>query len=350
MVATPTILDRSTPARPHGFVDGVHALRAIAALAIVVYHSGGSIAASKYQGLQATGLATNGLDVGVDLFFVISGFVIALPWVAGRRAPIGRYLMHRILRIYPMAIATAAVFLVSNVLILGRDPTAGELMSSFLLLPNGVDPEPFVLWTLKQELLFYGLFALVIVFGVPGLIVLGIWGMASLTVEGTGAVGRWILSEHNIQFLFGVGACALWRRTTPRRPLAFLLVLAGAAGVLAAGYGADRLEQDPAVWAVLAGLASATLVLGAAWGARRVPRPLLFVGTASFSIYLIHFFLVSLGNKVLSSAMPGLPGGVALILLSAFATAGGIGWYLVAERPIEAWRRGRAKRVLAVPA
>lgn len=350
MTATPTILGRDAPPPPHGFVDGVHALRAVAALAIVVYHAGGSIAAPKYQGITGVGLATNGLDVGVDLFFVISGFVIALPWVTGRRLSLGRYLTHRLLRIYPMAMATAAVYLVANVVLFGRDATAGELASSFLLMPNGVDPQPFVLWTLKQELLFYALFAVVLATGMPGLVLLAAWGVASLTVEGTGGIGRWLLSEHNVQFLFGVAACALWHRGRPRPGVAPVLLVAGGAGVLAAGYGADRIAWPAEVWAVLAGLASGAMVLGAAWASPRVPRPILFLGTASFSIYLIHYFFVSVGNKALTAVLPWLPGGGALILLSAFATLGGIGWYLVAERPLEAWRRGRAARTRAVPA
>ena len=97
----------------------VDALRAIAALLIVGYHvafvSGG-------LGPDGTGPWLSGLNVGVPLFFVISGFLLYRPWVAARLAatapPSTRvYALRRALRILP----AYWVALVLIVLLLGRE-------------------------------------------------------------------------------------------------------------------------------------------------------------------------------------------------------------------------------------
>jgi len=78
-------------------------LRAMAAIAIVVHHVA---FASGADTSTSAGYVLNHLDVGVSVFFLLSGFLLYRPWAAahldGRRGPaVGRYLRRRALRIYP---------------------------------------------------------------------------------------------------------------------------------------------------------------------------------------------------------------------------------------------------------
>ena len=65
----------------------------------------------------------------------------------------------RLLRIYSMAGLTAVTFIGVNWTQFDKAPDIDTLLSSLLLLPSETPPVPVVLWTLKQELLFYAIFA-----------------------------------------------------------------------------------------------------------------------------------------------------------------------------------------------
>jgi len=136
-------------------LTGVHLLRAFAAISVVLYHCGGSIASEKYQSIAEIGSITRGLDAGVDIFFVISGFVISLPLFQRRKTCFKDWIGNRLLRIYPLAGLTALIYMLVNWVVFNRPPELASILSSVLLLPLEATPIPVVLWTLKQEILFY---------------------------------------------------------------------------------------------------------------------------------------------------------------------------------------------------
>lgn len=337
-----------TVRRPGGMVVGVHGLRGLAALAIVLYHSGGSIGAEKYQNITAVAHYTHGLATGVDLFFVISGFVISLPVFLGRRIPMEQYVLHRLLRIYPLAMLTALIFLVSNWLIYARPPALPSVLSSVFLLPSRGDPTPIVLWTLKQELLFYAVFALVLFHRAAGFALVALWGIASVSLLKAGMVSgiyaEWLFHPQNVQFLFGIlAAWAFVARPAPR-PLALSLTAGGLAAFVALSYWPILNAPTPGRPIVLLGAIGSAVVFGAASANMALPAVLIFLGTASYSLYLIHFFFVSMGNKLLFTALPNIPGSVALVLLATFATGGGSIYYALVERHLEIWRKSLRRR------
>src|SRR3954454_17331943 len=97
---TPVPLDAGTTNPRFPLVDGV---RAIAALSIVVFHVGFF---SGFSGENALGIGVSRLDVGVAVFFVVTGFPLYRPWVAsqlgvGPRPRLGSYAVGRVLRLYP---------------------------------------------------------------------------------------------------------------------------------------------------------------------------------------------------------------------------------------------------------
>jgi peptidoglycan/LPS O-acetylase OafA/YrhL len=160
-------------------LESIQILRGIAAMLVVFYHArawelqliteaGG--AEMPWMG----GLFTNGY-AGVDLFFVISGFIMV--YVTGKTPPGGKsagaFLFARALRIYPIWWIFAGLMTVYMLLVHGgagvdaagahaisrSEPLIPYLVKSFLLLPQSEHPILGVGWTLVHEMYFYVVFA-----------------------------------------------------------------------------------------------------------------------------------------------------------------------------------------------
>ena len=138
---------------------GIEYLRACAATAVMLFHYA---LASGYSGaLVALG------QFGVDVFFVISGFIM---WTVSRdeASPAG-FLLRRIVRIAPLYwLATLAAALVTTEggVTLGLGAPAGDLAKALFFIPaysarspDVVEPILSVGWTLNLEMAFYALFA-----------------------------------------------------------------------------------------------------------------------------------------------------------------------------------------------
>ena len=139
----------------------IQALRGVAALMVLTSHVWvieGLFAGTRYLPMQL-GIGV----VGVDLFFLISGFVMVkvAERMAAKKTPILRFAYDRVLRIYPLywiATIVAIAGYLSNDLFLGGDPMEGDPLRSFLLLPQSGLPILTVGWTLIHEMYFYLVF------------------------------------------------------------------------------------------------------------------------------------------------------------------------------------------------
>jgi peptidoglycan/LPS O-acetylase OafA/YrhL len=138
-----------------GALDGI---RGLAALAVVVTHVGFESGAS-FRGVAGAFAAR--AEIGVAIFFVLSGFLLYRPFAAahatGQAPPaVGRYLWHRVLRIFPAYIVVLAVVL----LVHHRDDLSLWLVGANALLlqtyaPDLLLPELAQSWTLSTELAWY---------------------------------------------------------------------------------------------------------------------------------------------------------------------------------------------------
>ncbi|MET0905250.1 MAG: acyltransferase, partial [Tardiphaga sp.] len=137
------------------FVDNVQILRGVAALMVVAVHSIDIALNHPGPRLQVPAEIENFGAAGVDLFFVISGFIIAhTAFGAERRAPL-QFAMQRIRRIVPLYFLLSVPYaLMSN------DVEPGMIVATLLFWPAA---DPYVLsaplmfigWTLCFEMLFY---------------------------------------------------------------------------------------------------------------------------------------------------------------------------------------------------
>ena len=311
-------------------------LRALAAL-LVVFHHARNVHPWLYNPLAGFGLA----QCGVDVFFVISGFVM---YSAARHEAAGEFLRRRLIRIVPLYwVAT----LVSAPLILLNHGSAldGELVrhvaQSFLFIPHyspehGGEIWPLLVvgWSLNYEMFFYLVFAAGIaakrLVGVTT-VTLGLLVVAGLLVRSSNALWRTYTDPLLLEFLAGV-MLAVGRERLRAIDLSWLLPL----GILALGL--STLVKPPQV--VAWGAPAAMIVAGAiALETRgRLPkmRWLEVLGDASYAIYLFQVICiggVGLGLQRLPVHGP-LQLGLMISACLASSVAAGVAIHYGLERPL----------------
>ncbi|MEP7089914.1 MAG: acyltransferase [Nocardioidaceae bacterium] len=222
--------DPEPPRFPH-----LEGLRAVAALLVVVSHVGfwtGSSLRGPLGGLGARG------DVGVAVFFAVSGFLLGYPRI-GNRVPTGPYLGRRAVRILPAYLLALAV-VVAACLGSGRPVGAGQVVAHLLVL-QGLTGDLFQsfsqTWSLTTELSFYLLLPLVtrglsLVRARRALALLGLAALAGLvataaSAAGSGPVARAVglsVVGHAAWFAVGLGV-AVALAVEPARPPAWWRLL-----------------------------------------------------------------------------------------------------------------------------
>lgn len=345
---------------PRPTLEGLQALRALAALMVVVHHA---LEESLYAHAApaAPDWVTTAGAAGVDLFFVISGFImltIAFPAAGAPDAPL-RFLSKRIARIYPLYwLAAAAVLAAWSIGFYDSLALTGaSIFRSLLLLPS--DPLLVgVAWTLVHEVNFYVLFALTLFFRNPAVSLCGVAALllfqalaSSLLAD---AAARTFLSSPIVlEFCFGLAlglAYRAWRFSgAALQSLACLSFAALLAAPIFIAHGSTGgLDPSDRIWAWGA---PALIIVAASlrWrlGASALGRFCVRLGDASYAIYLFHPFVMLAYAKALRSfgplaEAPQLP----LVALAAAASAAlGLAVHVLIER-----RLTGAARSLLTPA
>jgi exopolysaccharide production protein ExoZ len=288
----------------------IQVLRAIAALSVAVGHTQRNailVAAANHREFDPILLDLT--EAGVDLFFVISGFVMVFASRDLFAKPGGGlvFLSRRIARIVPLYWSMTTIFLTAmlvspNLIPVGRLGPA-EILASYFFVPyyrpeeHWMHPVYSVGWTLNYEMFFYAVFGCVIAFPVKRALMVLTAVFCTLTVAGVifrPAPGIFLFWSRPIILEFVMGAWIGYVRLTEFRVTnwtAAILVLAGAAGfalqvisgIYAHGY------WRPLVW----GLPAAAIIAAATlsnWNiaARGVWKPMVLLGGASYALYLVH--------------------------------------------------------------
>ncbi len=371
ITALPTAASTTGPASDRAKLHALQVLRGIAATFVVMYHAnllfgeGNWIPGSRLFSMFAFGHA------GVDLFFVLSGFIILRAHWGDQsaKAAIRRYVLRRVIRIYPAVIVTVLVLLT---LLPAMRATTGDqglfssdrtsVAASLLLVPLTCSYFPGVLWSLQDEIYFYVLFLayyvhrrlfVVLIFLWAGFVVAN--GALSLAPR-LAACGSSPLSLYNALFAAGAATYFAWRILGQASPawLAPLCLAAGTAVFAVAAvndvqhlsdtyWGAGGFDGVTR-WKLLTrsgyGLAGMLLVTGAALSAWRPVTRLgyLFnlIGDASFAIYLVHLPVLGMVSRLLHSETDaGIPTSAAILGLMAISSLGaGIAFHLWVEMPL----------------
>ena len=327
-------------------IGGLQMLRGVAATLVVLFHLQ---AASTFEG-HVPGILGwfNGGETGVDVFFVLSGFVIfrSVQGRAGRGA--GWFLRQRFWRIVPpywVALGLTLLALAGLSVLRGdwsEWPSVGKILTSVLLLPVPHQVMA-VAWTLTVEGVFYLVFALTFFRGGNSVAVgaLALWSLVTLvlTVVQLPLPAEFgiILYSGVIEFLFG-GLIALatgkgWRAgAVPAAVIGTIGLALVVTGTVSLAWGRP--------W--VAGLPAAALVYGLVAGGWQVPRWALVWGEASYLLYLLHLLVFSITGTLLRMAGIAPYGSVVVMLaLAAMAIAVSVAATIWLERPYRAWTKGR---------
>lgn len=282
--------------------------------------------------------------LGVDFFFVLSGFIIAFASsrMLAKGKTLGEYFSHRLVRIYvPYLPVGVALYFAYQLLpdLSAADREIG-LLTSFTLLPTAEATALSVAWTLKHELLFYLLFASIFISRTLFICVMGGWLLAILLlrqlleVPGSGFL-QVLLNPLNLWFYVGMTVFFCPQFNLSRIGYwAGFLVLASALYVLVInGYG--RLY----IGLVFA----AMIVLFTKVENLEVPAPrfLLYLGAASYSVYLVHSPVQSVLARVLPIISENWSPVLAFWVISGASLVAGIIYFAFYEKHAVAWCKSK---------
>jgi peptidoglycan/LPS O-acetylase OafA/YrhL len=353
--------------REVGYIPAIEGLRGIAVLWVVLFHyvlvrSGQFVdpfVAWVDASLALKIIVRNGF-LGVDLFFLITGFLLTLPWfkhaMEGRRRPSAReFYIRRARRILPAYyVQLAMLFFVFLPLL---NPTLWRAARGFVLANLGLHAlflhytTPYSsaslsingpLWTLALEMQYYLLLPLIALWFLRASYVAAgaflaaalIWKTLALhdlqpLISLYGMIGaRWNLSDASLRhfagtqlpgylghFALGILCGRAWlahRATVPNRVGAVLLGVLAACSVLAlyavlAGHASWLGEQ---AWFLIPVAMAVTIWAAVSqhppWGEKLLGlAPLALVGRVSYSMYLYHLPVLLLFNKYAPAALGG---------------------------------------------
>jgi peptidoglycan/LPS O-acetylase OafA/YrhL len=328
---------------PLGYTPSLDGLRAVAIAAVVLYH------ATDYT-FPATG------QLGVDLFFVLSGFLITTLLLDEQRTAgfvrLGSFYRRRALRLLPAALVLIAVFLAVAVAVadpreaaLGAAAGLGYVMN-FALAAGHADALPpglAHLWSLSAEEQFYLVWPLVLLGLFRGRVGVAAWACATgivllqlrafdLLASGASTVRvEFGVDTRSVSILVGclLALVFVGRATVPRIPQRLALV---APVLFVALVVIDWKRSVFAGPLLITALCSAVLVVQSLDRTSPVTQvlsisPMVFLGRISYGLYLWHLpILAAFGVMGAGLTLMAIPA-VAVAILAATAS-----YYLV-ERP-----------------
>lgn len=306
---------------PRTTIDSLQAGRGLAAMAVVCHH------ADVYVTQQVAPLPAMLSKIcsygylGVDFFFVLSGFIIyhTNHWRVARPGWPRDYAESRLTRIYlpywPIGLAMALAYLALPGV--SRGDHAWDWVSTLTLLPGPSGPALPVAWTLQHEILFYAL-AFALLWSKRVLLGSLVWAAAIVLMLPLGFVQTPGVSPIDLEFLFGIaGAWCLAEgkaRNHPMLTVSGLLLLV-----------AFFLTPANRLYSVIFGLGLALILLPIVRmeteGRLRIAAPLVLLGNASYAIYLVHVPLMSVLVRVGRGIDPLLLAAIAILVSAAVGIA-----------------------------
>ena len=332
---------------------GVQALRFIAAMLVVYTHATGMVA-ERLLGFTTDGSWQPGQS-GVDLFFVISGFVMA----TSSRNLIGRidackiFLTRRIIRIVPLywIATTLKVALLLAIPALPRNTPIDfqHVVSSYLFLPTFDEnshlsfPVMQVGWTLNYEMLFYALFAFALFIKQPVLkFTATLFVILSFIHSIAGpsfAYAYGFLDPILLEFVMGMAVAEICRRGFTLNPWVGLIAVVISFAIMF-NSGDLPIGWRWAFWGLPAMVIVGVVTLLESTLRGYIPKLITTLGDASYSIYLFHTFVIPVLGIIFVKLNLASPV-VALTISMILSPLVGLIIYKLLELPMTRWFKQR---------
>ncbi|MBD2664230.1 hypothetical protein B6N60_01229 [Richelia sinica FACHB-800] len=301
----------------------LQAFRGLAAILVLLYHGTTMTAINLQQVLFGNSFVF--AHVGVNFFFVLSGFIIFYIHKIdiGKKHKLKDFLIKRFIRVYPVY----WLVLIPRLLVSRKEIDIFTALSSIVLFPYPDPPLVNVSWTLSYEIFFYLIFSLTMIAGfrylkVVVIIWLGLLGIYWLLYTANifafnqnNLIFKFIFSYHHLEFGFGCLAAYIvkeYKIKSGKIILATGMILFTLSSIATVNYIngiADSTLASPVMRAqgiktsleelgfIYYGIPSFLIILGAASielvQEIKVPKVWVYLGDASYSIYLIHGTIIN---------------------------------------------------------
>ena len=338
MTPGPSTAPENRAVRSNNRLASLDWLRGIASVWVLFYHLDVTMQKEKYFAAQPlSDLAAVGYR-GVDLFFLLSGFVMTLTLYGSKKERLhgmADFAIRRVFRIFPLyLIVFIALFVAAAITGVGGPegfvPTISNFVWNALLLPRDdlTTYIPVSAWTLTHELMFYSM----CIFGFYSKrlfwILLAVWSaLCLLHFAGGSSVKNWAmpLSPLNIYFLLGAACAMLTRYLKTQNAFAWLggglLFLVFAIYLETQYFGSgNRTPYDAIVYA--SGFFAMTLSMAIFTTGNRslLARILHYLGEISYALYLLHYPIIVVVAMVVSRVDAGPIGQISFVFLSIAVT------------------------------
>lgn len=317
-------------------------MRAIAALLVVFHH-----AAWKGEQYSTNPLAWFSIgSIGVDLFFIISGFIMCHT-VNNKKVLFSSFIKARFIRIVPLYWVLTSMALVVFLFFPEKVNSSGgvtDVLASYTLLPSEGKYLINNGWTLSYEFLFYLIFSSCLLiknpkrYLLPCLIIslLCFWGNIAVDMN---YVVSFLTSEYLLEFAFGILVFYFSKKISPNIYIAIFLIACSILMACFVNANLDRLDQNRII---LYGLPSLVFFVGMI-----LLEPLLYLkrnsfiaqsfkilGDSSYSLYLFHPFVLVVCSIVLQYLKIHEYGYTFISILVVSSLISGYLCFLILEKPL----------------
>ncbi|HHT2831364.1 TPA: acyltransferase family protein [Klebsiella aerogenes] len=322
-------------------------LRGLAALLVVSQHA--VFKYSQYNPSNTIGYNLGGF--GVDLFFVISGFVMCYSTQFSKMSP-AKFFSHRIIRIFPLYITLTllafAIYLVKPELV-NSSGGKTDLLASFTLLPTKDKLLVQNGWTLSYEFFFYIIFSISIFIsyklrGIISIVLLSSLCLLSFYKPQSEFIFNFITSPLLFEFVLGIVIYLTYKhiKILQKTTALILIMLSIILIAIQSNTGIFETVFDRALYA---GLPMAMLLLGfilleneLRLAPTSLKSSLYFLGDISYSLYLSHAFVLSPASMILSRITTNSFFFITSIVC--IALVAGTACYLLLEKPLTRYFKG----------
>lgn len=288
----------------------IQLMRGFAAVAVVALHVDVILTQERYGSNKAFNEFGSMGWLGVNFFFILSGFIILNTHYKdiGEPEKVRYYLYRRITRLYPIYwIVLSSFIIASSFLHFDKVWKLGDFIVGYTLLPFSEYPNlPIqVAWTLLFEIKFYLIFGLLIFSKRIGFAVMIAWVIALFFANSINTVSKWnafgvidIINVWNINFVFGM--LVFWVVKNIKRSFGWPIMCAGLA-MLSYLTSLSTSMPDGLLsfsFMISTAIAFSSIIAGAVLIEKRnvdfkIPKCFLMLGNASYSIYLTHSAFIS---------------------------------------------------------
>ncbi|WP_455872024.1 acyltransferase family protein [Serratia proteamaculans] len=326
---------------------GIQYLRGLAAILVVVYHSMAMVAVNPYFPYPIG-------DFGVDVFFVISGFIMWTTTTQKKVTP-SNFFKARLFRVFPLywiftCILLISIFAVPSAFINQRNLDASFIIKSFLLVPaynpdvGDITPLYTVGWTLVYEMFFYIVFALslFIPFAKARLVILiasfSLLVLAGVLMSPQGAAALTYTNPLLLEFLAGVIVGVSANRLSKLNVKLGFAFVGAAVILLILGCMNEATLSRAIAFGPGATLLVASSLVFEKYFSSKPNRLALLLGGASYSMYLAHPFAQRAWYIVETRITGGISTMSGAVIYSVGAViagiVGGLICYVIIEKPL----------------